>query len=43
LAKPKAIGGLGYRDFHAFNMYLIAKQAWKFVVEPDKLVSSFQG
>jgi hypothetical protein len=39
LAKPKAIGGLGYRDFHAFNMYLIAKQAWKFVVEPDKLVS----
>jgi hypothetical protein len=39
LAKPKAIGGLGYRDFHAFNMSLIAKQAWKFVVEPDKLVS----
>jgi ribonuclease HI len=39
LAKPKAMGGLGYRDFHAFNMSLIAKQAWKFVVEPDKLVS----
>ncbi|WJX92273.1 hypothetical protein P8452_73938 [Trifolium repens] len=39
LAKPKVVGGLGYRDFHAFNMSLIAKQAWKFVAEPDKLVS----
>jgi hypothetical protein len=39
LAKPKADGGLGYRDFHGFNMSLIAKQAWKFVSEPDKLVS----
>jgi hypothetical protein len=27
LTKPKADGGLGYRDFHAFNMSLIAKQA----------------
>jgi hypothetical protein len=39
LAKPKAHGGLGYRDFHVFNMSLIAKQVWKFVNEPDKLVS----
>jgi ribonuclease HI len=39
LARPKAVGGLGYRDFHAFNMSLIAKQAWKFMAEPNKLVS----
>jgi hypothetical protein len=39
LTKPKAAGGLGYRDFHVFNMSLIAKQAWKFLSEPEKLVS----
>jgi hypothetical protein len=39
LTRPKAVGGLGYRDFHEFNMSLIAKQAWKFLSEPDKFVS----
>ncbi|GAU48422.1 hypothetical protein TSUD_405520 [Trifolium subterraneum] len=39
LARPKAEGGLGYRNFHVFNKSLIAKQAWKFMTEPDKLVS----
>jgi hypothetical protein len=39
LARPKVEGGLGFRNFHAFNKSMIAKQAWKFVSEPDKLVS----
>jgi hypothetical protein len=39
LAKPKVNGGLGYRDFNAFNMAMVAKQAWSFMAEPGKLVS----
>ncbi|CAJ2665968.1 unnamed protein product [Trifolium pratense] len=39
LARPKADGGLGFRNFHAFNMAMVAKQAWNFMSKPNTLVA----
>ncbi|CAA0832575.1 Uncharacterized mitochondrial protein AtMg00310 [Striga hermonthica] len=39
MALPKKHGGLGFQDIQLFNEALIAKQIWKLVAEPDKLVS----
>ncbi|XP_058784794.1 uncharacterized protein LOC131659630 [Vicia villosa] len=32
-------GGLGFRDFKAFNMAMVAKQGWNFLGKPNSLVS----
>ncbi|CAJ2667228.1 unnamed protein product, partial [Trifolium pratense] len=39
LACPKAKGGLGFRNFEAFNMAMVAKQAWNIVQNPDSLAA----
>jgi ribonuclease HI len=39
LARPKTAGGLGFRNFRVFNMAMVAKQAWNFMAEPEKLVA----
>ncbi|XP_058741502.1 uncharacterized protein LOC131613882 [Vicia villosa] len=39
LACPKEYGGLGFRDFNAFNMAMVAKQGWSLTSNPDALVS----
>lgn len=35
LCFPKSLGGLGYRDFHSFNLAMLAKQAWRLFTNPD--------
>jgi ribonuclease HI len=39
LACAKGEGGLGFRDFKAFNMAMVAKQGWKIMTRTDTLVA----
>jgi hypothetical protein len=36
---PKALGGMGFRDLHSFNLAMIAKQGWNFMTKPHTLVA----
>ena len=37
LARPKAHGGIGFRDLRVFNQTLLARQAWRLLTSPDSL------
>jgi hypothetical protein len=36
---PKAVGGMGFRDLHGFNLAMIAKQGWNIMTKPHSLVA----
>ena len=39
MAKHKSSGGLGFRNFRDFNIAILGKQGWCFIINPDSLVS----
>lgn len=39
LCTPKAEGGMGFRNFHLFNLALLAKQGWRLIMSPNSLVA----
>lgn len=39
MCRHKSTGGLGFRDLRDFNLALLGKQAWRFISQPNSLVS----
>lgn len=39
MCKPKAKGAMGFRSLQAFNLAVLAKQAWRILLNPNSLVS----
>ncbi|KAK9088665.1 hypothetical protein Scep_027747 [Stephania cephalantha] len=39
LVQPKAIGGLGFRNFGRMNVALLAKQFWRIMRSPESLLA----
>ncbi|XP_018463807.1 uncharacterized protein LOC108834986 [Raphanus sativus] len=39
ICTPKDLGGLGFRDFHDFNLALLAKQLWQLIHYSDYLLA----
>lgn len=39
LSRHKSSGGMGFRDFRDFNLAMLGKQGWRFVINPSSLLS----
>lgn len=42
LATPKAKGRMRFCDFHLFNLALIGKHRWRFMMNPNSLCASYE-
>lgn len=38
LTKPNAVGGIGFRELHYFNLAMIAKQVWNLLQHPSSII-----
>jgi hypothetical protein len=41
LARPKACGRMGFKDFTLFNKAMLAKQGWRLIYNPESLCARF--
>ena len=39
MCTSKAQGGMGFRNFHAFNLAMLSRQAWRILNNPNSLVA----
>lgn len=39
MTQPKKMGGLGFKDLEIFNIFLLARQPWRTLTNPDSLSS----
>lgn len=41
MARHISIGGLGFKNFREYNISMLGKQYWQFIINPNSLVSRF--